>query len=54
MKSAATVLPGHAAAMEKWIDLAGKRAAKRGILFADIAEPLSVTSRVRAVPWWWV
>jgi predicted AAA+ superfamily ATPase len=51
IKSTATVLPGHAAALEKWLTLAGKRSAAKGILFADVPEPFSLSARVRVEPW---
>jgi len=42
VRSSSTVLPGHTAALEKWMTPGGKRSAKPGLLFADIPEPASI------------
>jgi predicted AAA+ superfamily ATPase len=48
-KASATLLPGHAKALNRWRDLAGERAAK-GVIVANIDRPMAV-SGCRAIPW---
>ena len=48
-KASATLLPGHAKALNKWRDLAGKDAAG-GVIVANIETPIEV-SGCRAISW---
>ena len=48
-KSSATLLPGHAKALNKWRELAGEEAAK-GVIIANISNPVEV-SGCRAISW---
>ena len=51
IKATATVLPGHADALKKWMGLAGKRSSGRGLLFANVPESFSLSAQVRVLPW---
>jgi len=51
IKSTATVTPGHAASLRKWLDLSGAGDAGRGIIAAKVDAPLAVAPGIRAVPW---
>ena len=48
-KASATLLPGHAKALNQWRNLAGEEAAK-GVIVANIADPVEV-SGCRAISW---
>jgi predicted AAA+ superfamily ATPase len=48
-KASATLLPGHAKALNKWRELAGEETAK-GVIVANIDNPLEV-SGCRAISW---
>ena len=48
-KSSATLLPGHANALNKWRELAGENASK-GVIVANIDNPMEV-SGYRAISW---
>jgi len=48
-KASATLIPGHAKALNKWRELVGEEAAK-GVIIANINEPLEV-SGCRAISW---
>jgi predicted AAA+ superfamily ATPase len=48
-KASATLLPGHAKALNKWRDLAGKEAS-RGVIVANIDDQMEV-SGCRAISW---
>ena len=48
-KASATLLPGHAKALNKWRELAGEEAAK-GVIIANINDPVEV-SGCRAISW---
>lgn len=52
IKATSTVLPQHAAALNKWGGLAGT-SVEPAVIVADIPGAPSVSPRVRAVPWWW-
>jgi len=52
IKATSTVLPQHAAALNKWSSLAGK-IGEPGVIVADIPHAVAVSPDVRAVPWWW-
>lgn len=48
-KASATLLPGHAKALNKWCNLAGQDAEK-GVIVANIDNPM-VVSGCRAISW---
>lgn len=50
IKSTSTVMPAHAASLRRWLAASGGKPG-RGVIIADIAEPVSVAPGVRAVPW---
>jgi len=47
--ASATLLPGHAKALNNWRELAGEEAAK-GVIIANINDPMEV-SGCRAISW---
>jgi predicted AAA+ superfamily ATPase len=49
VKATATPMPKHAAALEKWVALAGENA--RGVLACRVEGPQSLSRRTRVVPW---
>jgi predicted AAA+ superfamily ATPase len=49
VKATATPTPHHAAALARWLDLAGPKA--RGVLACRVAAPLALRPGIRAVPW---
>jgi len=49
VKATATPMPKHAAALEKWVALAGENA--RGVLACRVEEPQALSRRTRVVPW---
>jgi hypothetical protein len=51
-KASATLLPGHAKALNKWRNLAGEKASK-GVIVANIDNPMEV-SGCRAISWKYV
>jgi hypothetical protein len=48
-KASATLLPGHAKALNKWRNLAGEETVK-GVIVANIDNPIEV-SGCRAISW---
>jgi len=52
-KATATVLPQHASALRKWLDLVGG-SREPAVIVANIPAPVHVSPGVRAVPWWWI
>jgi len=50
IKSTSTVMPAHAASVKRWLAATGGKPG-RGVIIADVTEPVPVVPDVRAVPW---